>query len=216
MTTKRTAGDLTTLWMDNEDAAAEGMVEDDSGTTGPDVLDMLADVTEHVEGRNASRSPRGERRRPDWRRAERQRRAREAALQVLFEVDLVGHDVTDVRERQFDQMLLVDEPRMFAERLVNGVLVEQTGLDTLIASLAPTWPTAQLPRVDINVLRLALYELLAERETPMGAIINEAVELAKQYGSENSGKFVNGVLGTVSARVTAGTMQRSMDMIHIM
>lgn len=140
--------------------------------------------------------------------AQKQRKAREGALQVLFEVDLVGHDVTDVRARQFDQMLLTDSFRQFAERLVDGVLAHRDDLDALVAVIAPAWPVAQLPRVDLNVLRLALCELLYSTDVPVGAVINEAVELAKRYGSENSGKFVNGALGTVAARIAAGELTR--------
>ncbi len=139
---------------------------------------------------------------------QKQRKAREGALQVLFEVDLVGHDVADVRARQFDQMLLADGFRAYAERLVDGVLTHRDDLDALIAALAPTWPIAQLPRVDLNILRLALCELLYSADVPVGAVINEAVELAKRYGSENSGKFINGTLGTVAARIAAGEMTR--------
>ena len=139
---------------------------------------------------------------------QKQRKAREGALQVLFEVDLVGHDVADVRARQFDQMMLADGFRQFAERLVDGVLAHRDELDTLIAAIAPAWPVAQLPRVDLNILRLALYELLYSTDVPIGAVINEAVELAKRYGSENSGKFVNGALGTVAGRIAAGELTR--------
>ncbi len=139
-----------------------------------------------------------------------QRKAREGALQVLYEVDLVGHAPDDVQDRQFEQMGLLDEPREFAARLVAGVWEEREMLDAAIAALAPAWPVRQLPRVDINILRLALYELMADDTAPVGAIINEAVELAKRYGSENSGKFVNGVLGTVAARLESGTLARGM------
>ncbi len=139
---------------------------------------------------------------------QKQRKAREGALQVLFEVDLVGHDVEDVRARQFDQMLLADGFRDYAERLVNGVLGHRDELDGLIAATAPAWPIAQLPRVDLNILRLALCELLYSIDVPVGAVINEAVELAKRYGSENSGKFINGTLGTVAGRIAAGELAR--------
>jgi N utilization substance protein B len=116
--------------------------------------------------------------------------------------------VDDVRARQFDQMLLEDGFRQFAERLVDGVLAHRDDLDALIAEIAPAWPVPQLPRVDLNILRLALCELLYSTDVPVGAVINEAVELAKRYGSENSGKFVNGALGTVAARITAGELTR--------
>ena len=140
--------------------------------------------------------------------SQKQRKAREGALQVLFEVDLVGHDVEDVRARQFDQMLLADGFRAYAERLVDGVLAHRDELDAVVAQTAPAWPVAQLPRVDLNILRLALCELLYSTEVPVGAVINEAVELAKRYGSENSGKFINGALGTVAGRITAGELTR--------
>jgi transcription antitermination protein NusB len=139
---------------------------------------------------------------------QKQRKAREGALQVLFEVDLVGHDVTDVRDRQFDQMLLADGFRAYAERLVDGVLTHRDDLDALIAETAPAWPVAQLPRVDVNILRLALCELLYSTDVPVGAVINEAVELAKRYGGENSGKFINGALGTIASRIAAGELTR--------
>lgn len=139
---------------------------------------------------------------------QKQRKAREGALQVLFEVDLVGHAVEDVRARQFAQMLLADGFRAYAERLVDGVLTHRDELDAVIAATAPAWPVAQLPRVDVNILRLALCELLYNTEVPVGAVINEAVELAKRYGSENSGKFINGTLGTVAGRITAGELTR--------
>jgi N utilization substance protein B len=156
--------------------------------------------------------PRSRRKRPGHDQfGPKQRKAREGALQVLFEVDLVGHDVEDVRARQFDQMLLADSFRAYAERLVNGVLAHRHELDDLIAATAPAWPVAQLPRVDLNILRLALCELLYSTDVPVGAVINEAVELAKRYGSENSSKFINGTLGTVASRITAGELTRGTD-----
>lgn len=194
----RKMGDLTTLWRDDE---AVTLGEANEGDEAPDCVPTMEGVaaSDDVEA-SAARSPAAERRRARRQFAQGQRRAREAALQVLFEVDLVGHDVADVRERQFDQMLLTDAARVFADRLLTGVLARRESLDGQIAALAPTWPVAQLPRVDVNVLRLALYEMTEEPHTPIGAVINEAVELAKQYGSENSGKFINGVLGTFAAR----------------
>jgi len=223
MTMKQTTGDLTTLWVDEredenesdetEAEAATPNAANIAGSVAPCETDSDGEVeADAPEGETVaaatSRSAKAERRRAQRQYAQQQRRAREAVLQVLFEVDLVGHAVAEVRERQFDQMTLTDDARVFAERLIHGVLAERERLDTLIASLAPTWPTDQLPRVDINVMRLALYELLGEPETPTGAIINEAVDLAKQYGSENSGKFVNGVLGTVATRITTGEITR--------
>jgi N utilization substance protein B len=175
-------------------------------TTEDAVLLSEADT----DGQNETGTPnRTVRRREQF--GQKQRRAREAALQVLFEVDLTIHDVDDVQSRQFDQMLLADGFRDFAERLVGRVLAHRETLDALIAEIAPAWPVPQLPRVDLNVLRLALAELLYSTDVPVGAVINEAVELAKRYGSENSGKFVNGALGTVAQRITNGALTRNAD-----
>ncbi len=167
---------------------------------------LLSDTETGGQSGNGAPS-RGARRREQF--GQKQRRAREAALQVLFEIDLTTHDVRDVRDRQFDQMLLADGFRDFAARLVERVLAHRDELDALIAEIAPAWPVPQLPRVDLNVLRLALCELLYSTEAPVGAVINEAVELAKRYGSENSGKFVNGALGTVAQRITKGELTRA-------
>ena len=141
--------------------------------------------------------------------AQKQRKAREGALQVLFEVDLVGHDVEDVRARQFDQMLLADGFREFAERLVDGVLAHRDDLDALIAAIAPAWPVRAVAAGGPQyppACRSA--NCSYSTDVPVGAVINEAVELAKRYGSENSGKFINGALGTVAARITAGELTR--------
>jgi transcription antitermination protein NusB len=180
-----------------------------TGTTEESVL-LLSDEGDEVPVDTERESPaRARRKRPGGDQfAQKQRKAREGALQVLFEVDLVQHDVVDVRARQFDQMLLADGFRQFAERLVDDVLAHRDELDALIAAIAPAWPVPQLPRVDLNILRLALCELLYSTDVPVGAVINEAVELAKRYGSENSGKFVNGALGTVAARIAAGELTR--------
>src|SRR5438067_987816 len=125
-----------------------------TGTMQEPVL-LLSDEDTGVATESAQESPpRGRRKRAGSDQfAQRQRKAREGALQVLFEVDLVGHDVADVRARQFDQMLLTDGFREYAEQLVDGVLTHQDDLDALIAEVAPAWPIAQLPRVDLNILR---------------------------------------------------------------
>lgn len=172
----------------------------------PVLLDAGGDAPVAAE---SERSPRPRRKRTGSEQfGQKQRKAREGALQVLFEVDLVGHNVEDVRVRQFDQMLLTEGFRDYAERLVDGVLAHRDELDSLIAATAPAWPIAQLPRVDLNILRLALCELLYSADVPVGAVINEAVELAKRYGSENSGKFINGTLGTIASRIAAGELTR--------
>ena len=128
------------------------------------------------------------------------RRARIAALQALFESDSSGHDPVEVLERLLTERSLNEEGKAFAFELVRGVWREREGLDRTIGSVAPNWPVEQLAAVDRNILRVALYELY-ELKTPMKAAINEAVELAKTYGSDNSFRFVNGVLGAVATQI---------------
>jgi transcription antitermination protein NusB len=123
------------------------------------------------------------------------------ALQVLFEVDATGHDVNAVLERQLAEQPVVPQAAEYADELVHGVLQNLERIDGLIANAAPHWPVAQLPKIDKNILRLAIYEVLVDNRVPTKAAINEAVELAKIFGSESSSRFVNGVLGTVVSQV---------------
>lgn len=128
-------------------------------------------------------------------------RVRIAALQTLFEVDLTDHPVDLVVERHLEEELPSDG-RRFLSRLVYGVWEHRNYLDRIIEEAAPNWPVSQMPGVDKAILRIALFELLIddEEQTPIKAVINEAVELAKHFGSDNSSRFVNGVLGTVVNR----------------
>jgi transcription antitermination protein NusB len=125
--------------------------------------------------------------------------ARVLAMQSLYEHDMTGHDSGDILNRLHDEE---DEavPPPVAERvvhLVRGVIERQLELDPHIEQAAPQFPIPQLAAVDRNVLRLAIYELKFAPDVPYKAVINEAVEIAKRFGGPNSGKFVNGVLGTI-------------------
>ena len=128
------------------------------------------------------------------------RKARIVALQALFEVDLVGHDSEEVVAWLLEEAALPEEGAGFARELVRGVLTNRDKIDSIIQTRAPAWPVAQIAVIDRNVLRLAIFEILLNNKVPVKAAINEAVELAKTFGSENSPKFINGVLGTVSAQ----------------
>lgn len=130
----------------------------------------------------------------------RRHEARITALQALFEIDAAEHDPEEVLARYLGNAQMPPGTRRFITALVNGVLREREQLDAIIAETAPAWPVPQLPAIDRTILRMALWELLIERDVPVKAVINEAVELAKRFGGENSGRFVNGVLGTVVAR----------------
>lgn len=139
--------------------------------------------------------------------------ARTLALQVLFEVELTGHDVRDALAHAFADPDDSDEEggaadsvvppdvRGYAERLVHGSLLHLYRIDPLLTEAAPNFGGEQTPTVDRNVLRLATYELMYQPEIPPKVAVNEAVELAKHFGGENSGRFVNGVLRTIMRRV---------------
>lgn len=139
----------------------------------------------------------------------RRHEARITALQVLFEIDTATHNADEVLERYLGNQQMPPGTRRFITRLVRGVLAQRERLDAIIARTAPTWPVPQLPAVDRTVLRMALWELLIERDVPVRAVINEAVELAKRFGSDSSGRFVNGVLGTVVTEERLETAETS-------
>ena len=122
--------------------------------------------------------------------------ARKLALQTLFEVDLSRNDPRSIWERGVFRAGLNDEAGTFSWQIVEGVLEHRRELDEEIGALAPEFPIDQMPRIDRNVLRIALYELRYAGDAPASVIIDEAVELAKLFGSEASAKFVNGVLAT--------------------
>jgi N utilization substance protein B len=127
------------------------------------------------------------------------RRARAVALQVLYELDSVGHDVESVLAHLLGGSGLSGEDADFARGLVGGVVENQEQIDEHIRRFAPAWPLEQIPVVDRNILRLAIFEILLDNSVPVKVAINEAVELAKKFGSDSSSRFVNGVLGSVSA-----------------
>ena len=137
----------------------------------------------------------------------RRHEARITALQALYEIDTTGHPAGEVLERYLGNAQMPAGTRRFIESLVRGVLAECGQLDAIIARTAPTWPVPQLPAVDRTVLRMALWELVVERDVPVKAAINEAVELAKRFGSDNSGRFVNGVLGTVVSELRPDALE---------
>jgi N utilization substance protein B len=132
----------------------------------------------------------------------KRRRARIAALQTLFELDSVGHAPEETITRQFEAIPASPEVQTFARELVHGVLENKAAIDKTIGDTAPAFPLDQVAVIDRNILRLAIYEIVIDNRVPMRAAINEAVELAKEFGGENSPKFVNGVLGSVSVLTT--------------
>jgi N utilization substance protein B len=129
----------------------------------------------------------------------RRRQARILALQALYEADTTGHDAGESLERLLQEAEATEEVQSFARELVTGATTERLRLDEVITRVAPAWPLEQMATIDRNILRLAILEILLNNRTPVKAAINEAVELAKSFGSDNSAKFVNGVLGSVSS-----------------
>jgi N utilization substance protein B len=126
------------------------------------------------------------------------RRARIAALQALYEFDVSSHEPMVSLTRLAGEEELSEAQSSFARELVEGVIAQREELDTIIYRAAPQWPVDQLSAIDRNSLRLAIREILMNNGAPIRAAINEAVELAKIFGSDNSAKFINGVLGSVS------------------
>ena len=133
------------------------------------------------------------------------RRARATALQALYEIDSAQHDPGVVLAQRFAEAQLSAEGERFARTLVTGILGQREQIDALIQQHAPAWPVDQMASVDRNVLRIAIYEFAVAAITPTRVAINEAIELAKLYGSESAPRFVNGVLGSLAAIPTASS-----------
>jgi N utilization substance protein B len=124
-------------------------------------------------------------------------RARGLALQVLYEIDLVGHPPVEVLQERLEDESLSQELAEFARQIVFGVLPIREKLDSILTKYAPEWPLDQVAIIDRNILRMATWEFAVQKDTPVKVAINEAVELAKQYGSDSTSRFINGVLGSL-------------------
>lgn len=128
------------------------------------------------------------------------RKARSLALQALYEIDCASHPPEEVIAARLEEQPLSDELVAFARHLVLGVLAHAPDLDGLIHRHAPEWPLDQMAAIDRNILRMAIWEFVVDGETPTKVAINEAVELAKLFGSDSAPRFVNGVLGVLAAK----------------
>ncbi len=131
------------------------------------------------------------------------------ALQTLYELDFrreagdTSFDLGLVLKRNISRYESTVDDVFFIEQLVRGVTQRETELDEELRPLAPEWPLEQIARMDRAVLRIGLYELKYEDDVPPKVVINEAVELAKAFGGDNSSKFINGVLGTALKKIEA-------------
>jgi len=130
------------------------------------------------------------------------RKARELALQALYEIDLAGHAPGETMSRLIEATTLTAEGAGFARELMEGVVQNREKMDDQIRHFAPAWPLDQMAVVDRNILRLAIYELLHNNKVPVKVAINEAVELAKSFGADSSPRFINGVLSSISHLAT--------------
>lgn len=133
------------------------------------------------------------------------------ALQTLYEFEFrqaladASADLDEVLARNLERYNETIEDKNFVTQIVHGVEKEKDRLDAIIQPIAPDWPLSQIARIDLTTLRIALYELTSlDDEVPPKVAINEAVELAKAFGSDNSSKFINGVLGTAYRTILEG------------
>jgi N utilization substance protein B len=127
------------------------------------------------------------------------RKARIAALQTLYELDCTKHKVEETSARLRAGETLTQEALSFSEELVKGVVQHEFELDALIKKFAPAFPIEQMSIIDRNILRLAISEILFSDKIPLKVTINEAIELAKGFGSDASPRLINGVLGAITA-----------------
>ncbi len=155
----------------------------------------MSESADRIEERPAPRKP-NRQKKPNARR-----QARTLALQILFETDQTGHDMPEVLDRTIEIETPSDETAAYLRLLVDGIVLRQRAIDREIEMAAPAFPIGQLSPVDRNALRIAIYELRYSDDVPFKVAINEAVELAKRFGGDSSGRFVNGVLGTVVDRL---------------
>jgi len=128
-------------------------------------------------------------------------RARSVALQALYEIDIAAHSPGLVIQQRLEEAGLSDELAEFARVITVGVWPMVDTLDRFIAEHAPEWPLDQVATIDRNIIRISLWEFAVYEQTPIKVAINEAVELAKVYGSDSTPRFVNGVLGSLSDKL---------------
>lgn len=139
--------------------------------------------------------------------------ARAIALQSLYEWDFYDGkpSADDIVTRNLQEFAPKLDEGEFTHNLVNGILKNQTEIDTTISRFAPDWPLQKITLVDRNVLRIGTYELMRDANIPSKVAINEAIELAKTFGGESSGKFVNGVLGAIYRNQVASGVLKASD-----
>jgi transcription antitermination protein NusB len=136
------------------------------------------------------------------------RRAREIALQVLYQLDIESSEAKEVLDLYWENFKPTVKAREFCQRLVKGVLQNQDSIDQLIQENAENWTLKRMAVIDRNILRLATYEFLHCPDIPFKATLNEAIELAKKYGTDDSGGFINGILDKIHSLVNSAANDR--------
>lgn len=135
-------------------------------------------------------------------------------MQSLYQWDFGGQqgaDLSKALEYNLKEFAPEFEERAFVEEMIGGVMKNQEAIDALITTYAPQWPLAQITVIDRNILRIGVYELKFTSEIPAKVAINESIELAKTFGGESSGKFVNGVLGAIYRDMLAAGEMKEVD-----
>lgn len=135
------------------------------------------------------------------------RKARIAALQTLYEIDCTEHKAENAVTHSTTEQALSQEAISFTEKLVQGVLKNKSKIDEVIGRFAPSFPVAQMSVIDRNILRVAIFEILMDN-TPVKVAINEAIELAKTFGSDSSPRLINGVLGSIATKYGKASHER--------
>jgi len=141
----------------------------------------------------------------------RRRKAREVALQVLFKIDTLGIDAKEAIDLFWRNFEAPKEARTFSSRLIHGVCERREEIDSLIATCSDNWTLNRMSRVDRNILRIAVYELLFCDDVPPKVTLNEAIDLGKDFGTENSGSFINGILDALNAKLNKKNGDKNQD-----
>ncbi len=129
------------------------------------------------------------------------RKAREIALQVLYQIDVLKVDAKEAIQLFWSNFEVSEEAREFSSKLIEGTSNHREEIDKLIDSCSENWSLGRMAKVDRNILRMSTYELLYCHDIPYKVTLNEAIDLGKNYGSENSGSFINGILDALYVRL---------------
>ncbi len=141
------------------------------------------------------------------------RKAREVTLQVLYELDVLGIDIREAIDRFWANFDAPEEARQFSSFLIEGTWNNREKIDSLISGSSENWTMARMSRVDKSILRMAVYELLFCHDIPPKVTLNEAIDLGKVYGSENSGAFINGILDALYGKLRKNDEDHDIDSI---